>query len=149
MCSCPGCCRRWRAGLARTSLPSTQPTAPPFHQILGNQWGDFCDFFHILKLKMRFEGDTDSTLNCWAVCKRFWHSLGCRIVGTLSPLPGTHSLPSPASVELNTHKKHGSAICLASFDSNINYFNSELMSSSSTQPEAPTQAIGSSQPVIY
>lgn len=141
--------RRWWASLARTTPPSTQPTGPPFHQILGNRWGHFCDLFHILKLEMGFEsGGTNSTLNCWAA-RNFGAAPGAASGGHGHPSQGTHSLPSPTSVRMNTHKKCDSAICLDSFDNNINYFNYELMSSSCKQPETLIQAISSSQPVIY
>lgn len=146
MCSFPGCHQQWNASLARTSQPCTQPMAPPLHQTLDNQWGDFCYFFPPLEAGY---GVWISTLNCGAAHKRFQHSPGCCIMEVQSPLPGTYLLLSPPLARWTHTKKCNLAICLASLDNNIHYFNSELMSSRCKQPEAPIQAVGSSQPVIY
>lgn len=105
----------WRGGLERDRSWQTD-------------WGYLCFQPHREAGTGVGTGSASSTLNCWAVHKR--HSSGDSIVWMLTLPPGTHLLPSPTSGRMSTHKKCDLTICLASFNNNINYFVSELISSS-------------------
>lgn len=107
--------------------PYHHPTAPLFLPILGNWLG-----FSVISATswgwnwgLNWGQQHPDLLGCAQEAQ-----LRCSIVWTLTSPPGTNSLPSPTSGRMSTHKKCDLTICLASFDNNINYFISELISSS-------------------